>query len=117
MDLGGPVFPGDILTVEQLLGRDPNVLVRLNLAEYFQGDAPEPPPTPKISETLPPEVETEEEVAPVEEEPKTADVPVKAEVSKHGVWFKVFAGSMQIGKPTRDEKIAKQLAKEFNAKL
>lgn len=114
MLLNSEVKAGEIITPEQIAGRDPQVLIRLELVEYFVGETPKPAVKTDRTETPAPKRETEEVFTPVEE--KSSD-PVKAEVVKSGVWYKVFAGSIQVGKPTRDEKIAKKIAKDFNAKL
>lgn len=106
----GDVISEDFLRKEQRSGW---VLVNQGLAKYDASAKPSTP-TSKAVETKAPTIETEEIFAPVEEKPSE---PVKAEVVKAGVWYKVFAGSLQIGKPTRDEKEAKKIAKEFNAKL
>lgn len=106
----GDVLSEDFLRKEQRSGL---VLVNQGLARYDPSAKPTAP-APKAVEAKAPTVEVEKIPTPVKEETKES---VKAEVSKAGVWYKVFAGPMQIGKPTRDEKEAKKIAKEFNANL
>lgn len=107
-------LPGQIIPEESMRGYYPATLTRLELAEFVR-DAQPITSSPEAVETSTPTVKTEEVFTSVEE--TKSDEPIRAEVSKHGVWYKVFAGPMQIGKPTRDEKQAKKIAKEFNAKL
>lgn len=115
LELGASFKKGDVISEDFLRKQQRSgwVLVNQGLAKYDPSAKPTTP-SPKANEAKAPPVEVEEVFTPVEE--KATD-PVKAEVSKHGVWYKVFAGSIQVGKPTRDEKQAKRIAKEFNAKL
>lgn len=111
MFLGEDIYPGDILTDKQLAGRDPNILIRFKLAEYFQGEIPAYNPPPKTTKAETPVVKIEE-AAPVIEEAKS----VKAIVEKRGVWHQVFVNDKKVFH-SRDEKEATKFAKDFNAKL
>lgn len=112
MDLDGPVFPGDILTAEHLAGRDVSILTRYGYAEFVMGDAPVSAiNVQKTIKAETPVVKTEE-VTPLVKEAE----PVKAIVEKRGVWFQVFANGKKLFN-SRNEKEAKEFAKEFNAAL
>jgi hypothetical protein len=115
LEIGASFKKGDVISEDFLRKQQRSgwVLVNQGLAKYDPSAKPTAP-APKAVEAEAPTVEVEEVFTPVEEKPTE---PVKAEVSKHGVWYKVFAGSIQVGKPTRDEKIAKKIAKDFNANL
>ena len=117
MNLGSIVNVGDILTEQQLRGRDPQVLIRLGLAEYVKDATPIAPSQSTLvqrEEAYTPPIEVEE-VAPAIEERKS-DKPIKAELEKRGVWFQAFVNGMKVYS-SRDEKQTKRWIKEYNEKL
>ena len=113
LNLGSPVFPGEFLTTEHLKGRDPQVLVRLRLAEYVKDAPPAASQSAPIKreEAVAPTIETQE-VAPVVEETKS----LKASLEKRGVWFQAFVNGMKVYS-SRDEKQTKRWIRDYNEKI
>lgn len=112
MDLGSPVKIGEILSDDHLAGRDISILTRYGYVEFVKGDKPkQSEAAAKVTKTQAPVFDTEEATPVVEE-----TGPVKATVTKSGVWFQVFANGKKIFN-SRKENEATNFANDFNSKL